>query len=516
MIKKLKKIARRFLDITKFKKHRALFEIFLDTVPRKIQVKANGKRVGLLLDVSHYTAVPWYVITLAFLYKSRGYEPIIIWDDIPYTDKVRNNDQNRVIRKTLSSLSDDFEIIKLSDFEKHPLDQKDSKEIERLCHVYLVSRFRSSVPHEGWKPYRDKLKKTLSENLSRVKSLMAQNSFDHLVLQGGLWGNTSLFFWEAHRHGIRAATHDSGFGIIYTAVDGIAAHQPDVAKIFDLDVFGDHESLERKKILELAKQELQHRMQATEKNGGTLDDQKFQKQVYNKSNTFSCDVLIPLNVDYDAAALGKQTFFDNPFQWLMETLDFLIKNTSATIGVRQHPVERNPFYKAKHDLKLEIERAFPGNTRIRFISADEDVNTYNLIETSRLTLPLSSTTGIEAATFGKRVIIASDAYYSDFSFVEKATSKTDYFQKISQYLKNPQPQSQKQIEEALLCYFSAQVANRIFSHFTPQPPDYAQWVKKDFSNLFADTSVQSMIDTLSDGVPAVVWRMKEILAKELK
>ena len=518
-MKKIRKMARRFLDIRAFRKDRARFEAFLGTVPREAKFRSNGKRVGILVSTAHYTAIPWYVITLALLYKFRGFEPCLVFDDIAYADTTRTGDQNRVIGKVLSKISGDLEVLKLSDFDKSALNELDAKEIERLCQIYLVARFRSSVPHEGWEPFREKLRKTLTGNLARVKTLLARQSFDHLVLQGGLWGNTGLFFWAARQMKLRAATYDSGFGIIFTSIDDIAAHQTDVANIFELKLFGTPDSSVRRKTLELATKELQHRMHGTEKSGGgetvRTETPRFQNTPYcDRPQGTGCDVLMLLNVDFDAAALGKQKFFKNPHEWMMETTAFVLKNTAATIGVRQHPYERSTPFRAKHDLRSELERAFPGNSRLRFIPAEENVNTYNLLEAARLVLPLTSTAGVEAAALGKRVIMASDSYYSGMSFVDNTLSKEQYFKKIAQRLDSPEPLSQEKKEDALLCFFAGQIANRISSSFTPQPADFDRWVKEGFSALLTDASVQGTLTTWSEGVPAVVWRMKEILAKE--
>ncbi len=502
MVKAARIRARRFLDIRGYKREALAFLEFLRTVPADALTPAReGKKVGILVSPWMYTAVPWFSITLAYFYKLRGFDAFIIWDDVPFTDFGQLRDQNKVIGQVLERVASSLPSHKLTAFAPAPLDAADTKEVERLTKLNAIMKFRSATPKDDWKPFMTVVRKTISESMARSKTLLAQDGFDHLVLPGGIYGNAGVLFWAAGRKKIRVATYDCGKNTILLGVDGIAAHLLDVPKIFEPALMEKHISPVKQKVLELARKEFERRLVGA-------DDFKYQKTVYEAGETGlrACDVLIALNVDWDAAALGRHMCFAESHEWLLETVRFIIENTNATVAVRQHPVERVPGYRCKHDLENELKALFNNSPRIHFYDAEHTVNTYNLVESSRVVLPFTSTIGIEAAMLGKHVIMESTAYYSKLPFVQFASSREKYFSLIKETLSTREALAPEKIEFANLCYYYGQLINRLFTGFTPHNDDFNVWVQNGFGALAKDPLVQSIVQALADNVPLVISR----------
>ena len=211
-------------------------------------------------------------------------------------------------------------------------------------------------------------------------------------------------------------------------------------------------------------------------------------QVVSKASSdrhVKVDILFPLNILWDAASLGRNQFFDSPFYWLRDTIDFLLNSTDAVVGVRQHPRERVfKQFGTGDKLGEYLIKRFGHHPRFYFISCDEKINTYLLIENCKIVLPYTSTVGIEAAMMGKTVILESNVYYNNQPFVLTARSKEDYFQKIKKAYEKKDGaayQSGKGIknqESGWLLYFLVNKCIGAFSDFGLDPEDFEKWTQK--------------------------------------
>jgi hypothetical protein len=121
--------------------------------------------------------------------------------------------------------------------------------------------------------------------------------------------------------------------------------------------------------------------------------------------------------------------------------------------------------------------------------------------------------GVEAAMIGKRILLESSVYYSKLTFVENASSKSDYFRMISSAvdLPNPQFQTEAQREEAELCFFLASV-NQIFTDFTPIPGDFEKWVGRDLDQISMEPTTQDVMDSFELAIPTCVLRAQRLFA----
>jgi hypothetical protein len=87
---------------------------------------------------------------------------------------------------------------------------------------------------------------------------------------------------------------------------------------------------------------------------------------------------------------------------MLETMDFIINSTNATVRVREHPAARR-LARERVCGPLLIER-FGRSGRFEFFGCDEAVSIYGLLEKERVVFPHASTVGIETVALGNRVM----------------------------------------------------------------------------------------------------------------
>ena len=144
------------------------------------------------------------------------------------------------------------------------------------------------------------------------------------------------------------------------------------------------------------------------------------------------DILITPNIEWDSAALNQSDVFFTMKEWIEETLAWILNHTSYSIAIRQHPREKSDFinYGYPNYLKTFIEEKYMGEGRITFYSADNEVNTYDLIKNSKIILPWTSNVAVDAAVLGKQSIVHTEAYYQYEPYVTRVHSKEEYYDEI--------------------------------------------------------------------------------------
>jgi hypothetical protein len=236
---------------------------------------------------------------------------------------------------------------------------------------------------------------------------------------------------------------------------------------------------------------------------------KFSSQIQGTLGSDSCfngGVLIALNSSWDSAALGLHEVFATNSEWIVETVRYLLENTSAPVIIRQHPVERLAIARTSDDYAALLTKHFGAHPRLHFIAADEAVNSYDLLEQVAAVVVYTSTIGIEAAAHSKPVITASGSYYSNMSFVRKATSVAQYREYLSDALAGRLPVSAAMRDDALACYYLTQCCNWIFTPFTV--PEFHEWAARDLAQIHQEESVQRIVQGLEKNIPAAFLNHK--------
>jgi hypothetical protein len=449
------------------------------------------------------TPVPWYSIMLAIGLARRGRRVALIWDDTGFPE-LHVDRQNQVIGKVLEHVGQFIPVTRLSLLHSAPEAAGDPAIVESLTsqNMTWISRGASSAGQTDGR--EDQVRASLDRTLPKVRSALDGLDLDCLVVPGGVYGTSGLFRHEAAARGLRVATFDTDRRIGQLSVDGVAAQNSDIPRAFDVLWASGAEV--RRQVVDLARDEFQSRID-------NRDSYGFQTgPAAGSPGDVHGTVLMPLNVEWDTAALGRHVHFANTVDWLNSTIEFVLDNDDREVIIRQHPSERRRLQRGNLDFRSLLRDRFGHEPRVRFIAADDAVNSYDLLSTSGLVLPYVSTIAMEAAAMGKPVLVSGESYFSGLGFVWAAGSRDEYFTLLQRGLRGHLDPLPDQSERAWVCYYLAAVRNRIPTDFTPHPDDFWDWCQRDPDQVFADPEVVDILTAIDQDEPVSLLRHRRLSA----
>ena len=483
----------RFLDTAR------VFELFVKRC-ESITTGRGDEPVGVAVMPWFETPCPWFAVAIGLGLAQRGRSVVFVWHDMPFPEPSADlNLQNDEISKVMRKLKRRFPVLRLSQQSAESRGEVgDDALLDRLAEANLTWNLRGAAPSERDIRFGLRLRNTLADALPRVRSLMRDNGFRYAVVPAGVIGPSGLYLDEGRAAGVRVATFDAGLGWSIVNVDGVAAQQTDTPRAFKLladDLQGRHGD-----VIEAAREEFERRRSG-------LDQSAYQlARPSGLTTSAEPSILIPLSVVFDASALGRHHIFADSEEWLVETISALLQQTRDRIVVRQHPSERRSTERSRFDVKTILRESFGSNSQVRFIAAEEDVSTYDLLDVSRLVLPFVSTIGIEAAALGKPVIVCGSVYYADLGFVWAPSSREEYFELLGRGASDGLPMLPDQVNRAWRCYYLNVACNRVWTDFTPQPPDFWRWAARQPDELYRDPGVDDILTSIDENVPLAILR----------
>jgi hypothetical protein len=475
------------------------FQQFLSRARIPTETKGNKKPIGIVILPWVGTPMPWFSIAIAIGLARRGRQVKLIWDDTPFPAPSEfQNLQNHSIKEVLKSLDSKFEWLQLSDQSSEPLRSTDTERLGRLANLNVNWILRGRPPNEQDRELTFNCRTSLETSLGQVRALIRSMEFDGIVVPGGIYSSSGIYLWVGEELKVRVSTFAAGVGWLSYCTTGIAAQQEDIPAAFhqleELDPNA------RQRLVSAGQDEYRRRVEAK-------DLARFQvTRAIGQAERITTEVLIPLNVDFDAAALGRHYLFENTVEWVTRTVEFVLANSQHAVVVRQHPSERRPVERARLNMGKILQDRFRNETRLRFVSAQEPTSTYDLLTSAALVLPFVSTIGIEAAAIEKPVLIAGKCYYSHLGFVRSANSREQYFELLKQGLDGELELLPQQSEKAWLCYYLTQVCNRVWTDMTPQPIDFWKWVRRDPEEVYAEPAVTDLLKAIDERVPLSLVR----------
>ena len=458
----------------------------------------HGATVGLVVVPWVSTPVPWYATMLAVGLARRGRKVVLIWDDTGFPE-MHLEEQNRVIGDVMAYVGRFLPVIRVSEATGDPLTTADEPLVERLTDQNVTWSMRGALPTERHQRLGEEVRSSLRSSLPLIRTVLDRTPLDCLVIPGGVYGTSGLFLHEARARGCRVATFDTDRRIAQICVDGVAAQNGDIPRAFDT-LWGSGEAV-RKAAIAVAVAEFESRIdsrdgygfQALPASGAPADGSEI-------------GVLMPMNVEWDTAALGRHVHFASTVDWITSTITTILERDAGPVVVRQHPSERRPLQRSQLDIESVLRDRFGDDPRCRFVAADEPVNSYDLLRSARLVLPYVSTIAIEAAAIGKPVLISGAGYFAGLGFVWSATSRDEYFELLDRGLQGDLEPLPDQSDRAWICYYLTAVRNRIYTDFTPHPDDFWNWCRRPPDGLFADPEVSDILEAIDRNVPVSLIR----------
>ena len=165
-------------------------------------------------------------------------------------------------------------------------------------------------------------------------------------------------------------------------------------------------------------------------------------------------VLVCPNCPFDAAYYveGKK-HFPTMVEWLIKTMEYLVKRNDCQVIVRCHPAET--YYRAVETTELLLKEFFQKlPPHIQIVNPEDLISTYSIMNVADIGLVYWSTTGLEMAMRGIPVVCGvPSVHYNNKGFTMDPQTLDEYFQIIDRALKSPKAArlTPRQIELAW-CY----------------------------------------------------------------
>lgn len=316
---------------------------------------------------------------------------------------------------------------------------------------------------------------------------------------------------------MRVSSQDGIMGQTLISPNGPASYSEDIPQFFE-DMW---EGIENKEdIMDRAAKMWEKRRGASAESSDMSFDEyyKIRKEKGYENISFQApqteieqtyDVIIPLNLTNDGAALGIVTVFDDMKQWLEKTLDHVINKLNGTVLIREHPSGKiQPPYMANMELYTvypEILEPYKENKSLRYVKSGEKINLYQYMEQCKVLIPWTSTVGVEAGIMGKNVLVHTEAYYRNAAFVSRAHTQEEYFESLERCVigKEFLAGDQRLAYEDALKYFYYGMNRTLVTDFTIVSSNDSEWKFKSFEELLNAEGVDEIVQIVADNVPSM-------------
>lgn len=513
-----------YFRIKKFQCNVEKFLSFIDRIPKdsfkNISVK-KGEKSAIICSGSMAKNAVCYAIGQCLVSMYHGYDATLVVDTMKgFDDYIYFSDYHQVVKVYIDYIVDyirnsgiNIKVEYVTQCDKAYVTDEEDNQLDYLSQMVLA--WLDSRKDEVFVPdmaERVQLSKDiLVSNYGYIKQYFQGKEYDVISVFTGMHKHRCLYALIAKNMHMRLSSYDGGETghEIKVSCDGISTHSPDIKKIINNNMFSQEE---RDVLLVQAKELLAQRQGSTVSDNKNLKTRILNYQIVPRSDDVEeYDILVPLNIFWDSAALWVDKVFYNWIEWLKELINYIYYRTNATMMIREHPAQ-HLFSKFKYvDLQEAIGCDLSElSDRIRFVKADEKLNTYSYMNKTKLILPYTSTLGLEAAIMGKPVIMHTDIYYSGTDFAPLAATKEEYFQMIDKalsYKVNEYQIRDKDKEDALLMYF-LKMKDMLPTAFTEAIGD---WMEYEFDDLCSETGVNRLMECIYHNIPVCYNRMKELL-----
>jgi len=486
-------------------------ELYLDRwgkSPATPKASTSRGSIAVLITPWMQTPVPFYSLECAREFARNGKAVTIIWDPVDTFGNAANTWEVGQIERVIAAARSEFPV--LSPSQSVTGTESKLAFLSELISENAVQKVRGEIGAEEYLAARPELDSAMRRHAARVRNLLEEGRFEWLLLPGGVWATSGIYAGVAAELGISITTYDSGPGALFLGHDGVAAHFPDIAPVFKrVTATIRQDAGEIHWMAEAARRQLEVRM-------GGNDEYRLQPIAASSGNAHAWDIIVPLNLRWDSAALCRRNLFKDVTDWLSQLLTWAEAHPAVRMAIRQHPCERLVDFRGTDDFSTLVAKHPALEGRVRFISAHEQVNTYDMIAGAKVVLPFTSRVGIEAAILGKPVILAAKCYYGGCGFTTNPASPAEYFDAIERAIDGRLSVSEEARQMALVTYYLAECCLELKTNFTPAPTDFAQWVSQPPEEIWAREENRDLLDAMLTREPLASIRYRRLAAAAKK
>jgi Capsule polysaccharide biosynthesis protein len=455
---------------------------------------------------------PWFSLVCALLVARRGVEIMVIIEDTPFGPRRAEFAFTlALIKWALAPIAARHPVRLLSSFTAagdaatQAAVTKSSAELASLNATWYL---RGEMRVQGRDAMVARFTHQIASASSHMGPALSEIRPDFLFVPGGIFATSGAWNAAARAADVRLVTYDAGTsGVMIWAMDGVACHLDDIPRAFAALSAEASDACARADMIAIANAEVALRKSGTDR----FDSQATGSGTDGRPSFGPC-IVIALNSSWDAAALGRYRLFADSLEWIAETVDYLLRDTDATVVVRQHPAERLDFARTSDDYRAFLASRFGAHERLIFIAAADPVNSYDLMREALAFVVHTSTVGIEATMEGKPVITASTSYYSDLGFIWSAASLGEYRDLLGAAASGRLVPDQARIDDATIAYYATQCRNWLVTPFNPA--DFKRWYRLPLDGIERVPGVDRMMDGILTDIPiALVNHRAECVRK---
>lgn len=437
-------------------------------------------------------AVPFFSVELACALREKGAEVALLYDDGDVTVN-RNNysvEESKFLRRYLRQVASRFSVIPV-----HDLPAEKDVELPILDGVISENAVRAGLGESAAQSYlhaHPELIGKFHRHAQKVLAALEKLPGYCIVVPGGVYGLSGIYLRILQEQKRDFFTYDSGDMLLAASHRGIAASSDDLSDVMERLL--SHLTEEQANFIDAGVSgELKSLHEARD---------KWQTQTVpcNPSAAPKSDAVMLLNFRIDTAALLRQLAFPSVIDWITEVAEWAVA-TRRIVYVRQHPCERNPDTRGVDDYGALVRKIDPSGNYVRFVGAGDAVNTYDLISQTRMVLPFTSRTGMEATWLGKPVILGSRCFYRGLGFTWDAASRDEYLEYLEAGCSGKLVVDATQRRHAAIAYFLLSQCFWSTTFFTAVRENLHLWAEKEPSALWEQSEIAALRDAIFKRVP---------------
>lgn len=473
-----------YLRLPRNSKSRAIRRYVLQIAdrPREPLPLTPKREITILITPWLETMVPFFSVQVGLSLKQKGHSVKFLFDLEKGFGNFRNFSELEGIIKVRAALQKvGYETIDSLKEIRLPISpSKISPTVRRFYFENLVKENNSE--EKALQNYNSQKILPYVSKIARIKKTLKKFRVGELVIPGGVYGWSGAYLLACQDLEIPFWTYDSGPDFINVSRNSIASHFEEF-----------HAALKKIRPSRLLYRRISRVVKATyRKKSRGLDSLKYMLGADTRvSKKTKSDGLILMNYRIDTAAMMPVKLFPTTQAWLTQTSEWFQKNRLRLI-IRRHPCELDPQSRAADEYRYLL-KYHP--SRVQFFDFKEHLNTYNLIAQTRVVLPFSSRTGIEALYFGKPVVTCAKNYYRNLRGIFRARTIREYFTMIKKNLRRTKPAPLT--PEVVLAAYLSEFCLFKKSAVTPMAESFKEWHTWQEGKFLTDPGFAIFLECIS-------------------